>query len=297
MHDSFFRAILDEAEDDTPRLVFADWLEEHGQEARATWIRVSCQRAHVHYNDPTFGDLVLRERECFQRCRPHWWEEITGVAQWNDRGVYRFDVRSKTAAIRLGKVRWLGDAVAGGWLEGIRIQGYAEMAEVMTGWKETARAVPLFVELLPQIGDQTLAFYLGVPHLWGLDLYSHTMRERTVLRLGRRSDLRELTLKGMPARGRSRTVLEQVGQLTGLLRLTIEGHKRPTDDDLGLLSGLTCLRELLLFRCVGLTDNCVSQIAALSGLRRLKLWGCQGVSDAGVAMLSRALPAAQIERL
>jgi uncharacterized protein (TIGR02996 family) len=37
-------AIRDNLADDTPRLVYADWLQEHGQDDRAEFIRVDCER-------------------------------------------------------------------------------------------------------------------------------------------------------------------------------------------------------------------------------------------------------------
>ena len=37
--DALLRAILDHPDDDAPRLVYADWLEDHGQPARAAFIR------------------------------------------------------------------------------------------------------------------------------------------------------------------------------------------------------------------------------------------------------------------
>ena len=43
--EALFRGILDNPEDDVPRLVFADWLEEHGEADRAEFIRVQCERA------------------------------------------------------------------------------------------------------------------------------------------------------------------------------------------------------------------------------------------------------------
>lgn len=42
---AFIRAIFDEPDEDGPRLVFADWLDEHGDAARAEFIRVQCERA------------------------------------------------------------------------------------------------------------------------------------------------------------------------------------------------------------------------------------------------------------
>lgn len=41
--DALYAAILDKPEDDAPRLIFADWLEEHGEEERAEFIRVQIE--------------------------------------------------------------------------------------------------------------------------------------------------------------------------------------------------------------------------------------------------------------
>src|SRR5262249_28074934 len=41
----FLADILERPDDDVPRLVYADWLEEHGQPERAEFIRVQCQIA------------------------------------------------------------------------------------------------------------------------------------------------------------------------------------------------------------------------------------------------------------
>ena len=44
---AFISAILDNLADDTPRLVFADWLQEHGEEARAEFIRCQIEAAKL----------------------------------------------------------------------------------------------------------------------------------------------------------------------------------------------------------------------------------------------------------
>src|SRR4051812_20765462 len=43
--DAFLRAIVESPDDDAPRLVYADWLEDHGGSARADLIRVQCELA------------------------------------------------------------------------------------------------------------------------------------------------------------------------------------------------------------------------------------------------------------
>ena len=42
-HDAFLRMIADQPDDDGPRLVYADWLEERGDTARAEFIRVQIE--------------------------------------------------------------------------------------------------------------------------------------------------------------------------------------------------------------------------------------------------------------
>src|SRR5262245_57560395 len=42
-HDALLRAVLEVPADDAPRLVFADWLDEHGHPERAEFIRVQLQ--------------------------------------------------------------------------------------------------------------------------------------------------------------------------------------------------------------------------------------------------------------
>jgi uncharacterized protein (TIGR02996 family) len=55
--------------DDTPRLVYADWLQEHGEEARAEFIRVQCALAKLptdrRKNRKERPTLEAREKELF----------------------------------------------------------------------------------------------------------------------------------------------------------------------------------------------------------------------------------------
>ncbi len=60
-HDeAFLQAIRDEPDDDAPRLVYADWLEDHGQEARAEFIRVQCERARPDTEPGRAAELEMR---------------------------------------------------------------------------------------------------------------------------------------------------------------------------------------------------------------------------------------------
>jgi uncharacterized protein (TIGR02996 family) len=58
---AFLRAVLERPGDDGPRLVFADWLEEHG-DPHGELIRVQCDLARHRIGDPARRDLEQRER-------------------------------------------------------------------------------------------------------------------------------------------------------------------------------------------------------------------------------------------
>jgi uncharacterized protein (TIGR02996 family) len=63
---AFFRAIEADPADDTPRLVYADWLDEHARtdadRARAEFVRVQCELARDP-DSPRRAELAARERE------------------------------------------------------------------------------------------------------------------------------------------------------------------------------------------------------------------------------------------
>jgi uncharacterized protein (TIGR02996 family) len=55
--EAFLRDICEHPEDDAPRLVYADWLEEHGNPERAEFIRVQCRLAALPEDDPAHDAL------------------------------------------------------------------------------------------------------------------------------------------------------------------------------------------------------------------------------------------------
>jgi uncharacterized protein (TIGR02996 family) len=58
---AFLWDITDNPADDTPRLIYADWLEEHGQPERAEFIRLQCCRARLSADDSEQSVLAARE--------------------------------------------------------------------------------------------------------------------------------------------------------------------------------------------------------------------------------------------
>lgn len=66
IRDAFLAAICAEPDDDAVRLIFADWLDEHGEPERAEFIRVQCELAHwfdPYEYAPQAEPLRRREQE------------------------------------------------------------------------------------------------------------------------------------------------------------------------------------------------------------------------------------------
>src|SRR5689334_19357683 len=84
--DDFLAAIIDRPDDDLPRLVFADFLEESGDADRAEFIRVQCELARLPAGHPDRPALAAREEELLRANRPRWVVPASRLAQQFRRG-------------------------------------------------------------------------------------------------------------------------------------------------------------------------------------------------------------------
>ena len=71
-HDDLLQAIIERPDDDAPRLIFADWLEDHGEPERAAFIRVQLDLAKVAEKDERRHGLEEREKELLARHEEEW---------------------------------------------------------------------------------------------------------------------------------------------------------------------------------------------------------------------------------
>lgn len=65
--EAFLKKIIDYPEDDTPRLVYADWLDEHGEPERAEFIRAQIKLAEIAKElrvDVDSPDLICQQPDC-----------------------------------------------------------------------------------------------------------------------------------------------------------------------------------------------------------------------------------------
>ncbi len=74
--DALLKAVCEYPDDDTPRLVFADWLQEHGEDDRAEFIRVQIEQTKLEPRTVPWWKCYSRARKLFTSRGWEWCEEI-----------------------------------------------------------------------------------------------------------------------------------------------------------------------------------------------------------------------------
>lgn len=69
---AFLRDIAEHPEDDTPRLIYADWLAEQGEDDRGDLIRVQCALAKMEDDNPRKKELEDKERQLLKGAQNRW---------------------------------------------------------------------------------------------------------------------------------------------------------------------------------------------------------------------------------
>jgi uncharacterized protein (TIGR02996 family) len=121
---SFLHHVKEQPDDDTPRLVLSDWLEEHGgpaDVARAEFIRVQCQLVRLTAKDPQAEKLLAREAELCRNHQREWLGPLADLAVGTRhfyRGLVSTQVRGQSFASRRGLA--LADTEAFAWVDGLR---------------------------------------------------------------------------------------------------------------------------------------------------------------------------------
>jgi uncharacterized protein (TIGR02996 family) len=90
--DGFLADICARPDDDTPRLVYADWLEDNGQPERAELIRVQCELAREPEEPARYRELLTRQHELLSTHASTW---LGPLAEWRRRSTRPFFDRWK----------------------------------------------------------------------------------------------------------------------------------------------------------------------------------------------------------
>jgi uncharacterized protein (TIGR02996 family) len=171
---AFLAAIHAAPDDDTPRLVFADWLEEH-EDARGEMIRLSCRQATLPFDAP-------EARELQERLTP--WD-VGGAmfAAWLDyddelacgvrgpvRGLLQVWIGADGGASYLWDYPRLAAAIEQGWVGEVRFRGYPSEVlskvpdQLLSGtdvvvecdWRETSDGALEFIAQVPRLRELSL---------------------------------------------------------------------------------------------------------------------------------------------
>jgi uncharacterized protein (TIGR02996 family) len=86
-NEAFLQAIREAPADDAPRLIYADWLEEHGQADRAEFIRIQCRLARMSETASEHSLLTARAESLL---RTHWEEWVWPLRKIVGPWCYRY---------------------------------------------------------------------------------------------------------------------------------------------------------------------------------------------------------------
>ena len=120
----FLREIKEHPDDDTPRLIFADWLQEHGDAAaaaRGEFLRSRVLRQRLPVDDPGHRVLKRREGELFTSYRWSWLGPLADAARaWTfDRGMIQ--VTALAESLLSAEVTAWARTEAGFWVDALTV--------------------------------------------------------------------------------------------------------------------------------------------------------------------------------
>jgi uncharacterized protein (TIGR02996 family) len=161
-HDeAFLRAML-EAPDETPQLIYADWLEEQGDPERGEFIRLQAQLGSMAPDDPARPALEERERRLFAGLSPGWRGALRDqVAAW---AFCRRVLRGGAVPVPLYLERapLFRLAPRSGWH--VDLTGFQAPPEVVEYVPESVARERLALPLA--LGEGRITLALAEPHVW-----------------------------------------------------------------------------------------------------------------------------------
>jgi uncharacterized protein (TIGR02996 family) len=86
MHDALLRAVTEQPDDDGPRLIYAEWLAEHGDVDRAEFVQLQCAAAALPPGTARWDDLRQREQKLLGQHREAWLQPVRTALGLRPRG-------------------------------------------------------------------------------------------------------------------------------------------------------------------------------------------------------------------
>ncbi len=132
---SFLDAIKNDPEDDTLRLILADFLADQGEDERGQFIRIQCRRASLEENLPEWTELKQQEDQLLERHQQHWLgplQELGGRVTFH-RGLIQLECECQRLLERAEEAQAWTEAwawVERLWLRGIRTQDFRALLQM-----------------------------------------------------------------------------------------------------------------------------------------------------------------------
>ncbi|HEV3255639.1 MAG TPA: TIGR02996 domain-containing protein [Gemmataceae bacterium] len=240
MEHGFLRDIIDHPDDDAPRLIYADWLDDHGRPERAEFIRVQCELARLPSGAPLRGALQAREAELLKAHERSWVpaDRLALFFEW-----------------RRGFVTALKPCARG-------IFAGEDSLKVLAEFPFTEE-----LEFSFCMGDEEFQYMPDLPILRAFGIGGNVrVTAASLARIGRWRTLRRLRLNGDEV---TDNALSHLAALVELRDLDLS-YSEVTDAGLPRLAPLTALESLDLSE-TGVTGSGLDALRALPRLRRLNL--------------------------
>ncbi|HEY1189025.1 MAG TPA: TIGR02996 domain-containing protein [Gemmata sp.] len=284
-----------EPDDDTARLVLADWLQEHGDPARAEFIRVQIAQMQLDREDPR--QHALRDRESAllkaheRRWRAHLPDWARKLGTFHRGFIDKVTVPAEQFLARGAEL--LGCLPLGS----VQLEHAGPHAPALAACAWLGRVSGLNVRYDEGMTDDDFAALVASPHLGRLkrlDLSIGACGDRALRALAANpvlSGLEELTLYSCAVTAPGVAVLVGSPVVANLRRLDLNSN--PLGDDgaaavarsphLGRLRSL----EMGANRLGDAGARALAGAPALAGLRRLELW-MNHIGPEGIRALARA---------
>lgn len=290
-HAVFWRAILEQPEDDAPGLAYAEWLEQNNELERGELVRLQLTRAKKGPDDPDDPDLREREEEILQAHGDAW---RTNLPAWVRpkvsfrRGVPAHLTLTAQQLLQQGKA--LGRQVIFDSLRLEKTTGYIQEL-VSSGLLAGLRHLHLSFNALTEHDVVLLANCADLSTLVTLTVANNPFGPTGCEALANTPHLRSLTT--LDASCCDATLVEMVARSATLsklrcLRCSGMGVKPETITRLAQSQMVSHLEELTLADSRVGTEGARALVQApLHRLRWLDLGNC-GLGDEGSALLMRA---------
>lgn len=247
-------AIVADPADDTLRLVYADCLDEHGNAARAEFIRVQVEAERHHPDSNTRGALEDRAGVLFEQNWREWWCEVCEAVGLPMSEFERYGATEQCGVARADGLLmdWVPVAFRRGFPESVALPALLSdtLGDVLARW---AAVSPLTELVAVSAFDEQLFVWPGGPHL------------RTV---------RQLSLSDYDPRALSAALgsphLGAVDHLTFDPPIGVVSDADLLSDDVAALLASPLARRLKHLRLTVGTDRVVELLIGTESLARLE---------------------------